>query len=67
MNCYDYSWVSMHIIIKCMQVVKEHFKRKGYTAADQRVKVEVAHDDDYLVVSAKSLTASWTVQEQQVL
>ena len=33
---------------------------------DQRVEVEVTHDDDYLVVSAKSLTADWTVQEQQV-
>ena len=46
-------------------MVKEHFKTKGYTA-DQQVEVEVTDDDDNVVVSAKSLTAGWTVREQQV-
>ena len=49
-----------------MQVIKEHFETKGYTA-DKHVEVEVAHDDDHLVVSAESAKAGWNVQEQQVL
>ena len=63
-NLYNVTLILMNLCI-CMQVVKEHFKTKGYTA-DQHVEVEVTHDDDHLVVSAKSLTAGWTVQEQQV-
>ena len=46
-----------------MQVIKEHFETKGYTA-DKHVEVEVAHDDDH-VVSAESAKAGWNVQVLQ--
>ena len=44
-----------------MQVVNEHFQTKGYTA-DKHVEVEVAHDDNHLVVSAETDIAGWNIQ-----
>ena len=50
-----------------MQVIKEHFETKGYTAY-KHVYVEVTHTDEPVVVSAKNdidgSDECWNVQQQ---